>query len=498
MGPAAAPDARGARRAAIVGCVIAAVLLLAHTASEARSRHHSSGTRSVSKFAEHHARYRHPLWPLEIPGGQYLPVAWSEIAGWESDDQLAALKTFRVSCRPILAARRSPSTDKPLGGSLREPCHAARSARLTTASEARAFFERHFVPLQISRLGEPLGFVTGYYEPVIEGSPVKTDDYTVPVYRRPSNLFVRGYTQDAALPNGGPVYRKIGRRKLVPYYDRGQIEDGAIDGRGLEIGWLNSQTDLLFAQIQGSARIKLPDGRVVRINYDAHNGYPYTPVGRILIERGIIPREQMSMHRIREWMEANPDGAKELRRANRSYVFFRKVELKDDDEAIGAQGVPLTPGRSIAVDKGLHVYGTPFFITGELPIESANAKTPFQRLMIGQDTGSAIVGPARADLYFGAGAEAGAVAGRIRHPIAFAMLVPNSLDPVARGRTLPLPEPRPPAKTKKPAATPAKSGGKKGAANAVPTPEVRPAAAASRPQIKRHHSHHKRHHRHPR
>ena len=149
-----------------------------------------------------------------------------------------------------------------------------------------------------------------------------------------------------------------------------EIEDGAIAGRGLEICWLKDQTDLLFAQIQGSARVQLEDGSTVRINYDSHNGYPYTPVGRILIDRGIIPKEQMSMQKIREWMEANPDGANEVRRQNRSYVFFREVPLSDKDEAVGAQGVPLTPGRSIAVDKSLHVYGTPFFIEGELPIES--------------------------------------------------------------------------------------------------------------------------------
>jgi membrane-bound lytic murein transglycosylase A len=181
----------------------------------------------------------------------------------------------------------------------------------------------------------------------------------------------------------------------------------------------------------------------MRINYDAHNGYPYTPVGRILIDRGIIPKEQMSMQKIREWMDQNPDGAKELRRQNRSYIFFREVNLSDKDEAVGAQGVPLTPGRSIAVDKALHVYGTPFFIGGELPIESELSKTPFHRLMIAQDTGSAIVGPARADLYFGAGADAGRVSGRLRHNMRFVMLVPTSLDPVARGRKMPLPDPRP-------------------------------------------------------
>src|SRR5262249_20479206 len=187
----------------------------------------------------------------------------------------------------------------------------------------------------------------------------------------------------------------------------------------------------------------------VRINYDAHNGYPYTPVGRILIDRGIIPKEEMSMQRIREWMEQNPDGAKELRRQNRAYVFFRVVQLSDQDEAVGAQGVPLTPGRSIAVDKGLHVYGTPFFIEGELPIESAQSKTPFHRLMIAQDTGSAITGPARADLYFGAGADAGRVSGRLKHNMRFVMLVPRDLDPVARGHKMPVPDARPSAKIAK-------------------------------------------------
>ena len=193
----------------------------------------------------------------------------------------------------------------------------------------------------------------------------------------------------------------------------------------------------------------LEDGSTIRINYDAHNGYPYTAVGRILIERNIIPKDQMSMQKIREWMRQNPDGANELRRQNRSYVFFREVQLSDEDEAVGAQGVPLTPGRSIAVDKSLHVYGTPFFIEGELPIESAQSKTPFHRLMIAQDTGSAIVGPARADLYFGAGAEAGKVSGRLRNNARFVILVPKSLDPVKRGRKMPVPDARPSEKIAK-------------------------------------------------
>jgi membrane-bound lytic murein transglycosylase A len=149
------------------------------------------------------------------------------------------------------------------------------------------------------------------------------------------------------------------------------------------------------------------------------------------------------MDRIRKWMAENPDGAKELRRQNKSYVFFRKTGLPENEEARGAQGVPLTAGRSVAVDRNIHVYGTPFFIAGELPIDTEASVTKFRRLMIAQDTGSAIVGPARADIYFGAGDEAGKIAGRIKNPARFVMLMPNALDPSEAGRKMPLPESRP-------------------------------------------------------
>jgi membrane-bound lytic murein transglycosylase A len=479
-------NARRLRRytaAAFCG-IVAALSLIPLAAQGGRAAH---PPRHV--YHSHHARPHLPAarllpyprldLPFEISGGQYAPVAWAEIAGWSDDDHLQGYKAFRISCRPIAAQTRPPAEPKALGTSLRDPCRIARALDIVDGAGARAFFEQHFRPLRISRLGEGEGFVTGYYEPIIDGSRTQTDLYTVPVYRRPSNLFVRGARQSSAgLPNKGEVFRKIGRRKLVPYYDRAEIEDGAIAGRGLEIVWLKNQTDLLFTQIQGSARVRLEDGSTVRINYDAHNGYPYTPVGRILIDRNIIPKDQMSMQKIREWMEQNPDGANELRRQNRSYVFFREVNLSDKDEAVGAQGVPLTPGRSIAVDKALHVYGTPFFIEGELPVESEQSKTPFRRLMIAQDTGSAIVGPARADLYLGAGAEAGRVAGRLRHTARFVILVPNSLDPVARGRKMPVPDERPSAKIAKlfPQVDPVKDQAKDGKTGAKP-PEASAAPA---------------------
>src|ERR1700681_3342811 len=287
-------DARGLGRYADAFCAIAIALWLAPFAAHAARSH------LPNPPARPHLPYPRLASPLEISGSQYAPVGWADIPGWREDDQLQAYKAFRVSCKPISAQQEPPADPKALGISLRDPCRAAKALDISDGATARTFFEQHFLPLRISRLGEGEGFVTGYYEPVVDGSRTQTDVYTVPVYRRPSNLFVRGFKQSAAsLPNKGEVSRKIGRRKLVPYYDRAEIEDGKIAGRGLEICWLNNQTDLLFSQIQGSARVHLEDGTTIRINYDAHNGYPYTAVGRVLIDRGIIPKEQMSMQKIR-------------------------------------------------------------------------------------------------------------------------------------------------------------------------------------------------------
>jgi peptidoglycan lytic transglycosylase A len=268
--------------------------------------------------------------------------------------------------------------------------------------------------------------------------------------------------------------RKLADGTLVPYYERGDIENGVFDGQRLEICWLRDPIDLFFIQIQGSGRVRLEDGTMLRINYDAHNGYPYTAIGRILVERGLVPREEMSMDRIRQWMSTAPDGGKELRSNNKSYVFFRITGLSDDYEPSGAQGVPLTPGRSIAVDKGLHVYGTPFYIEAQLPIATRRANSSFHRTMIAQDTGSAIIGPARADIYYGAGDEAGRIAGGFRHAGKFAMLIPRELDPVVAGEKFPLPPTRPVIKEaakKEPVAKSATVG-----ASSAPLPPARPKA----------------------
>jgi membrane-bound lytic murein transglycosylase A len=381
---------------------------------------------------------------VKIPNSQLEPLAWSDLSGWAEDDHMAAFKTFMDSCKAILP-RTSPGREAgPMFTALQNICRRGRTDTAADIEQARAFFEMNFRPVRIATLGEAAGFLTGYYEPIVEGSRTWSEEFQVPIYRKPSNLIPGGRRRITdGFPNKGPVGRKFGRKKILPYYDRGEIEEGVLTGRNLEICWLQDPIDLLFIQIQGSARVRMADGSIIRVNYAAHNGHPYSPVGRFLIENGAIPREEMSMDRIRKWMEENPDDAKEIRGKNKSYVFFREVPLSATEEPKGAQGVSLTPGRSIAVDKALHIYGTPFFIEAELPIDSTQAKTKFRRLMVGQDTGSAIVGPARADLYFGAGQEAGQVAGRIRHPGRFALLLPRELDVTAAARNVPLPPPRP-------------------------------------------------------
>ena len=208
---------------------------------------------------------------------------------------------------------------------------------------------------------------------------------------------------------------------------------------------MKDPVDAFFAQIQGSTRVKLEDGELLRLNYIASNGKPYTPVGRILIEQGIYTPEEMSMDKIREYMEEHPDEGKALRMKNRSFVFFSETPLAAKDECIGAQGIPLTPMRSLAVDPSLHVFGTPIWVEAEFPIKGLAPVDPFHHLMFAQDTGSAIKGPARADIYFGHGDEIPHIAGRIKQFGKFVMLVPKdvSVTGTQGPEATPLPKPRP-------------------------------------------------------
>jgi len=408
-----------------------------------------AATLAAAQASVHDRTAKHQVpGPITIPAAALEPLAWSELAGWAQDNHAEAFAAFRASCRALVVSAKWSRDKRPIHRPLVAVCRKALAVAAPLPARARAFFEANFRPLRIRKLGDEAGFLTGYYEPIVEGSRFPTRIFNVPVHRRPHDLIPpSAAARGAGFSNGGRALRQLADGTLGAYFERGEIEDGALDGRGLEICWLKDPIDLFFIQIQGSGRVRLEDGTMLRINYDAHNGHPYTAIGRVLIDRKIVAREEMSMDRLRAWMAANPQDGRELRRQNKSYVFFRIVGLSEEREALGAQGVPLAPRRSIAVDKELHVYGTPFFIDAALPL--ADARVPFRRLMIAQDTGSAIVGPARADIYFGAGEEAGRIAGRLRHPGDFALLIPRALDPVVAGTHMPLPRPRPPIKRKR-------------------------------------------------
>jgi len=402
-----------------------------------------------------------PAGPMRLADTRLEPIAWSDIDGWQSDDHAAAFAAFLASCRAVVAGAKASSPDpRPVFAALAAVCGRALAAVPLEGDAARQFFDDNLRAVRISRIESETGLLTGYYEPVVDGSRFPTGEFKVPLYRRPRDLVHMGSKRRLArLTNKGRVVRRINWRKFVPYYERAEIEDGVLDGRHLEICYVKSWTDVLFMQIQGSARVRLEDGLTVRVNYDSHNGQPGTSVGRTLIERNLISREDMSMDRIRAGMEKNPEEASEVRRLNKAFVFFRITGLSEFDEAAGAQNVPLTPVRSIAVDRAMHVYGTPFFIEADLPIASDAPMTKFRRLMIAQDTGSAIVGPARADIFFGAGDEAGRVAGRIKQQGRFTMLLPRELDLVEAGKAMPLPPERPvEAAEKPPAERPAAAG----------------------------------------
>jgi membrane-bound lytic murein transglycosylase A len=381
--------------------------------------------------------------PLKFLSSQLEPSKWSELAGWTADDHLAAFAAYQTSCQALLKTRRIGERGE-LSAALSNVCRKAANLEPQDTETARAFFEQNFQPVRIGRLGGAAGLLTGYFEPIVAGSRFPTPEFHVPLYRRPRDLVVAGYNPASiAFPNKDVrIARRNENNELMLYRDRGAIEAGALDGQRLEICWLRDPFDLLAIQIEGSGRVILEDGTPLRVSYDSHNGYRYSSIERVLINRNLIPRTAISPQGIRDWMAAHPDEAAKVRAANRSYVFFRVTGLTNEGEPIGGQGVPLTPGRSIAVDR-LYEYGTPFFIEANLPIEGRKAASPFRRLMIAQDTGSAIVGPARADLYWGAGDEAGRIAGRIRHPARFVMLLPRELDIAAVGREAPLPVPKP-------------------------------------------------------
>ena len=348
--------------------------------------------------------------------------SFAELPGWQDDNHREALEVFVSACRELTTSGVGFARKSVLSGKKSdwlELCYLA-GATNQSGQSAREFFEKYLVPVKINNTK---GQFTGYFEPEIKGSRTATEIYNVPVLSRPHDFQKLPSAAASKLQLG--YGRKVGG-KWQPYLTRKQIEQGALAGKNLEIVYLSSWEDLFFTQIQGSGRVALADGGTMRLAYAAKTGLPYTSIGKVLIDRGVMTREGMSMQALRSWLEKNREQARAVMWENQSYVFFR--ELKDavkNSGPIGAQKLPLTPLRSLAVDRGYWALGVPIWVSTTVYLQ--NQQVDFNRVMVAQDTGTAIRGAARGDVFMGTGAQAGLDAGRMDQAGSMTALLPRGL-----------------------------------------------------------------------
>lgn len=319
------------------------------------------------------------------------PTNYETVRGWRHVDFSGSLQAFKSSCSQI--TKRAPRTAvarHPFFGGPAAWDALCNEARRTDISYARAFFERNFVPVRVAGAsGQSVGTFTGYYEPELKGSFTPGGQYKYPLYARP--------TVGGALPS------------------RGEIVRGALKGRARPILWVDSEIDAFFLHIQGSGRVRLPDNRVIRVAYAGQNGHKYYPIGRYLKEKGHIPADRVSLQSIKRWLRDNPGQSRAVMDLNPSYVFFKTERIRDAQSAKGAAGVPLIPEYSLAVDDDYYPYGIPIWVETGVNVPAADGseqKMAFERLMIAQDTGGAIKGPVRGDIFFGSGDLAEFMAGK--------------------------------------------------------------------------------------
>jgi membrane-bound lytic murein transglycosylase A len=326
------------------------------------------------------------------------PAQYDQLSGWREDAVAAAIPAFLKSCaaaasRSAAAALdgRTKSGDFGTVGEWSALCAAAEKLSAGDDKAAQEFFETAFVPMLAGNNGDSNGLFTGYFEITLNGSRRRGGAFQTPVYRRPAD---------------------------PARFSRAEIEDGALNGQGLEILWVDNPIDAFFLEIQGSGRVRMPDGAIVRVGYDGGNGKPYIAVGRLLVERNILPREQVTMQTIRRWMTEHPKDGGELRRENPSFVFFREIP---GDGPLGAQRVVLTAGRSLAVDRAFIPLGVPIWLEAQERFSAGK----FRRLVIAQDAGGAIKGPVRGDLFWGHGADAATGAGAMNARGHYYLLLPR-------------------------------------------------------------------------
>ncbi|MDD3182599.1 MAG: murein transglycosylase A [Alphaproteobacteria bacterium] len=342
------------------------------------------------------------------------PMTFRDLPSWEEDHQAEAVPAFLKSC--AVFEKRDPDTALMLSEAGKvadwlDACDAAKQETFLTDDQARTFFERYFTPYRVTN-GQD-GLFTGYYEAQLRGSWKKTASFQTPLWARPKDMLTvdLGAFRDSWA--GQKITGKIEGSSFVPYDERAKIARGALEKRATPLVWVDDPIGAFFLEIQGSGQIQMDDGSVVRVGYDAQNGHGYTPIGRVLADRGEIGTP-VSMQKIRAWLAAHPQRAQEIMDTNPSVVFFRKV---DRDGAVGAQGAVLTAGRSMAVDRAFLPLGVPLWLV------TAEDK----RLVVAQDTGGAIKGPVRGDLFLGAGSQAEDQAGRMQERGTYYLLLPKGV-----------------------------------------------------------------------
>lgn len=366
------------------------------------------------------------FWPSKQ---QFLfrQVGFNQLPGWQSADLKKSLVTFQTSCRAFI--KQNP--DQIVGTDHIElqvkdwqpACYAALKISPEAKKQAKLFFEKWFTPVEFVPKEAQPGLFTGYYVPVIKGSYTQSKEFSVPIYETPSDLL----TADLGSFFGDLKNRRIIGRlegtKIVPYYTRAQINKGAIKDKANVLVWINSPVDRLFLEIQGSGIIELAEGKHLYIGYDAQNGAPYTAVAGVLIKKGVMTKHNASMQGIKSYLEAHPKQMNQVINQNKSFVFFRKMAFNG---ALGSQGVTLTPGYSLAIDRQWIPMGSPLWLSTTRP-DSKNPDTnkPLQRLMIAQDTGGAIRGKVRGDVFWGDGEEATIMAGHMKNKGHYWILLPR-------------------------------------------------------------------------
>ncbi len=352
-------------------------------------------------------------WYTPPPPVSYLRASFDALPGWQTADPTQSLEAFLQGC------------DRLKGNTALAPvCAAARAVPPDDAKAARSFFESTFVPYAIvaGDRGRD-GLVTGYYEPILHGSRQRSDTYRYPVYGVPPDLLLVDLSRIYPELAGMRLRGRLEGRRVVPYFSRAEIDSQGKSFEAPVIAWVSDPVALYFLQIQGSGQIELDTGERLRVGYADQNGYPYSSLGRHLVDAGELPLDQASMQGIRAWAAKHPDKLQDALNRNASYVFFR--ELPGPDGPIGALGVPLTAGYSLAVDRRYVPLGAPVYLATSMP----NSTQPLDRLMAAQDTGGAIRGAVRVDFYWGTGEQAGQYAGSMRQAGRLWLLWPRGSAP---------------------------------------------------------------------